>query len=131
MNEWKNCVRSSIKGYKRLTIDELDLEAVETLVGTIIRMNIEAYADDIADQMLLGKDIREAIAAVNKTNPEHHRFFRSEYFFNLTGGLVDGSATELRAFEIAKEKYQELLKKKKKKKYTVLRVERKQEEKDK
>lgn len=115
MANWKHCEDTEpMHGYERLTIDDLNDDGVEAIVGSIVRVAVEDYQDLLRRLFSDGYSFEDA--AESSTLLDLKCFFESEHFRALTGGFLDGDAVMEQAQRQAWKDYQESLTNKKKSK---------------
>ena len=103
-----------LPGYTRIKLEELNDDGVEMLVSAIIRLAVEDYKTLLKHEFKEGLDLQSAVKRTNGTVKHIINFFRSEYFEDLTAGLVNGEKVIEDAQKIAWNEYQEAKTKKSK-----------------
>lgn len=103
-----------LPGYTRIALDELNDDGVEMLISAIIRLAVEDYKTFLKDAFKEGLDLPSAVKRANETAQHVLEFFRSEYFEDLTAGMIDGEKIIEDSQKIAWNEYQEAKTKKSK-----------------
>lgn len=96
-----------LPGYTRITLDELNDDGVELLISAIIRLAVEDYKTFLKNAFKEGLDLQSAVKRTNGTAQHVLKFFRSDYFEDLTAGMIDGEKIIEDSQKIAWNEYQE------------------------